>query len=1383
MPSGVVDGALIIDTGLDNKGFIRDAAQFRRAVETLTQAVQRSGQQMGASMSGYLKTLQQASGAAKGAASGQSALEKEIAKTEAAIARLNERQELARRKFEAAQEDAIAKATEKVGPYKGGEDYDLPFGHPETVEEWQERVSAAVNKAVEDFGAFEESATFRNLSTEAEYLNEKLEAMRTELANMREDGKGNGEDNIPAYIKAWEKMPTLSGMVMNSFQRISDAAGTVGLAFKYPIQAADRLGAALAKFAGNAALSFLKKLAAGAKNAAIQLAKLAGRAIMNGLKKIGQFAAGAAKSLLHLGRGARQSGRGFQFSLKNMLKYGLGIRGLFALFNKLRRAIKEGFDELAKSDTRVKAALGSLKASLGGLKGSLSAAFAPILTAVAPALTTLIDLLTRAVNAVGMFFAAITGQGYYTAAKGIQAIDGAASSASGSAKELKRQLAGFDELNILSAPGGGGGGSGGSGSGVNYTFEKTPIAASIQNFADQLKALVAAENWDGLGALFADKINGAFEKANRLISWDNLGGKITQIIDAVAGSFNSLVSKIKWEKIGETFATGANTIIKTGSEILTKFDFPALAASLTRGLNNFIIHVEWRDLGRLIAKYAGTVVKSLLAALTTIEWADAGKAFADAVNGLFDDESLFAAAGDTITAAFKGFFEWSASFLENFDAIKAADDIKTMLGRIKWGDIASGFWNAAKLAFQRAGDFLKVILGGDLYDVQGDAVEQMWERGSGNASSQSYARSLVAVVGDTIKQAVELLNNWLKDVDWVKMGQDFVDGIYDIDWTGIRDALFEHLQWLIDSISNFVAGAILQDLTKEDSVLARIIDFFAPGSSEKIRQLAPGLSQFIRNLPDKPERPNREENPEMKQLTDALEDNTEAVTGNTKVQSERGAGSVLGGLGRLLAGNNAGGSDKPQNVIVDGLPPIDLSDDAKMARAIEMLGQGKWYHEIDQALNLSKDQEKQLRAIEKLRTSIIDNAAYAANNALNSVGGKINDDRLRRFTEAIGDAKTNASVEVNFVPQGVSPAYLNKPLAALQSMFSPGADVTGRVNLTRNNFSTVQGFVQGYQGGAVSKPIDLTRPSWWSTVQGFVQSYQGGAVNKPIDLTRSSAWSSVQGFVGGFMGGGVYKPIDLTRSWWSTVQGFVQSYKGDNVAQGVYLAKDGWDWVDTWAKRYAQTAIEQRVVLKITDVTVSSGVAGARIAIGKAMGGIITAGGRSLSFASGGYLSGSGRGNWWRSARKYASGTSRAHGTMFVAGEAGPEIVGHINGRTEILNKSQLAQTMYSAVTSGMIAALRGITFTLPAMATGGIMPYEVSAQIAKSTAEINSTLNANNEDLIQTIISVAGQIVAALNRQNSQQPAGAGVLTAQQVINEINRQTLMFGASPLKGV
>lgn len=79
-----------------------------------------------------------------------------------------------------------------------------------------------------------------------------------------------------------------------------------------------------------------------------------------------------------------------------------------------------------------------------------------------------------------------------------------------------------------------------------------------------------------------------------------------------------------------------------------------------------------------------------------------------------------------------------------------------------------------------------------------------------------------------------------------------------------------------------------------------------------------------------------------------------------------------------------------------------------------------------------------------------------------------------------------------------------------------------------------------------------------------------------------------------------------------------------------------------------------------------------------------------LTRKEGGVLSG----GVWRSIPQYASGTSRAHGSLFVAGEAGPEIVGHIGGRTEVLNRSQLAATMYSAVSR----AIMGVRFNINAI-------------------------------------------------------------------------------------
>lgn len=56
----------------------------------------------------------------------------------------------------------------------------------------------------------------------------------------------------------------------------------------------------------------------------------------------------------------------------------------------------------------------------------------------------------------------------------------------------------------------------------------------------------------------------------------------------------------------------------------------------------------------------------------------------------------------------------------------------------------------------------------------------------------------------------------------------------------------------------------------------------------------------------------------------------------------------------------------------------------------------------------------------------------------------------------------------------------------------------------------------------------------------------------------------------------------------------------------------------------------------------------------------------------------------WKNIQQYANGGSPSHGTMFVAGESGAEIVGHINGKTEVLNQSQIASAIYSAVLSAM---------------------------------------------------------------------------------------------------
>lgn len=56
----------------------------------------------------------------------------------------------------------------------------------------------------------------------------------------------------------------------------------------------------------------------------------------------------------------------------------------------------------------------------------------------------------------------------------------------------------------------------------------------------------------------------------------------------------------------------------------------------------------------------------------------------------------------------------------------------------------------------------------------------------------------------------------------------------------------------------------------------------------------------------------------------------------------------------------------------------------------------------------------------------------------------------------------------------------------------------------------------------------------------------------------------------------------------------------------------------------------------------------------------------------------------WKNISQYSNGGTPPRGTLFWAGEAGAEVVAHANGKTEVLNQSQIASAIYSAVYSAM---------------------------------------------------------------------------------------------------
>lgn len=152
--------------------------------------------------------------------------------------------------------------------------------------------------------------------------------------------------------------------------------------------------------------------------------------------------------------GVKDNGSSFGGGLKNLLKYSLGIRSLFALVNKLRSALADGFKNLSQYSGDTNNSLSMLMSSLTQLKNAFAAAFAPVLNIVAPILNAVIQKIISVVNAIGQLISALTGVGTFIKAKQLNQNYAAsldkntksANKANDANKKLQRTLLGLTKL-------------------------------------------------------------------------------------------------------------------------------------------------------------------------------------------------------------------------------------------------------------------------------------------------------------------------------------------------------------------------------------------------------------------------------------------------------------------------------------------------------------------------------------------------------------------------------------------------------------------------------------------------------------------------------------------------------------------------------------------------------------------------------------------------------------------------------------------------------------------------------------------------------------------------------------------------------------------------
>ena len=162
-------------------------------------------------------------------------------------------------------------------------------------------------------------------------------------------------------------------------------------------------------------------------------------------------------------------------------------------------------------------------AAIARLKGALLTLVQPLVNIIIPAFTKFVNILAAVINKIASVFAVLTGKTVESSRAAAEALNNQTSALNGTgaaAKEAKKQLLGFDEINQLTEDTSGGGGGGGSGT----------IAPDFSGFDDTIDDLNTILGYVGAIAtgLLAWKISSLF-----IDSLSTIGG----LAFAAAGAF------------------------------------------------------------------------------------------------------------------------------------------------------------------------------------------------------------------------------------------------------------------------------------------------------------------------------------------------------------------------------------------------------------------------------------------------------------------------------------------------------------------------------------------------------------------------------------------------------------------------------------------------------------------------------------------------------------------------------------------------------------------------------------------------------------------------------------------------------------------------------
>lgn len=323
-------------------------------------------------------------------------------------------------------------------------------------------------------------------------------------------------------------------------------------------------------------------------------------------------------------------------------------------------------------------------------------------------------------------------------------IEGIGKAASGATKSLKRFLAPFDELTVLTKEAASGSSAIDYGLadprllqaleeaetkfgkiemlahkvrdavleffGFEYVFDPEQnldnyIQLISGGFADKLIKAFQQQDFTGVGKLIAEKLNPVIRKLADSFAWENIGPKIRSSLGAWIAGINGFLRTLSWTTVGETFGNLVKTTFETINFAALSFDWTALGTALANSLTGFFEAFNIESVGITLANVLTSIANFAASFAKNFEWEAFGTNLGNSINTFFstwDAKKLGTAANQIITKLLTMINE----AIETTDWELVGDKIAEFLRALKWeeilGMLGKTIWNALKSAVTAA---------------------------------------------------------------------------------------------------------------------------------------------------------------------------------------------------------------------------------------------------------------------------------------------------------------------------------------------------------------------------------------------------------------------------------------------------------------------------------------------------------------------------------------------------------------------------------------------------------------------------------------------------------------------------------------------------------